>query len=123
VRAMCRRSQRDQTGSESKHREYYRQVVGSRIAAVSASATPRIQNARSRHPKESKNPNYGPQRYSGENGHKNCKLWQPPREKACVSAVEPIVGLFFCFDHIHKPPIWNTPFVELRSSNLAWMMM
>src|SRR5262249_30053612 len=30
-----------------------------------------------------------PQWYSGQDGHKNCKLWQPPREKACAS-VEPV---------------------------------
>jgi hypothetical protein len=42
---------------------------------VSAAATFCVQDARNPHPEKSNNPNYGPQWYRGQDGHKNCKLW------------------------------------------------
>ena len=40
--------------SESKNRKYHRQVILTGIETVGASATPRVQNARSPHPKEAR---------------------------------------------------------------------
>ena len=80
----------DWAEGQSESRQYHRQVVRPGITAMGSSATFRIQNARSPHPKKSNGPDRCSQRYSGKQSGNDCTLRQPPSDKLGASVTQPI---------------------------------
>ena len=54
---------RDESGTECHHGRDHNEIIRSGVAAVRATTTPRIQNARRAHPDEGDNPDHGANGY------------------------------------------------------------